>query len=149
MPSPPRSSPGSAPCRLEWRPSRWQCGAQLLVAALAPWALCSSDLPAELHWPASLLALMLGGGQAWRYRRTPAQRIVILPGEASARVDGQTVEDLQLSDRGVLLQLAWRRQGRRHWRLFWPDTLPPALRRELRLAVRAHCISRSRPAVAP
>lgn len=149
MPSPPRSSPGSAPCRLEWRPSRWQCGAQLLITALAPWMLCSSDLPAGLHWPASLLALVVGGGQAWRYWRTPAQRIVILPGEALAQVDGKAVKDLQLSDRGVLLQLAWRQQGRRRWRLFWPDTLAPASRRELRLAVRARCISRSRPAVAP
>lgn len=149
MPSPPRSSPGSAPCRLEWRPSRWQCGAQLLITALAPWALCSSDLAPALRWPAALLALAVGLAQAWRYWRLPAQRIVIAPGPDPATVDGEEVGALQLSDRGVLLQLAWRQHGRLQRRLFWPDTLASAQRRELRLAVRAHCISRSRPAVAP
>ena len=149
MPSPPRSSPGSAPCRLEWRPSRWQCGAQLLITALAPWALCSTDLPAPLRWPAAVVALLAGGAQAWRYWQTPAQCIVIVPGQGPAAVDGAEVSGLQLSDRGVLLQLAWCQHGRVQRRLFWPDTLTPAQRRELRLAVRAHCISRSRPAVAP
>ncbi|MCC7635898.1 hypothetical protein [Stenotrophomonas rhizophila] len=149
MPSPPHSSPGSAPCRLEWRPSRWQCGAQLLITALAPWALHASALPGAWWWPASLLVVAGGGLQAWRYWRQPALAIVIAPGPAPARVAGQAVQDLQLSDRGVLLQLGWRQGGRHRWRLFWPDTLAPARRRELRLAVRAHCISRSRPAVAP
>lgn len=149
MPSPPRSSPASAPCRLEWRPSRWQCGAQLLITALAPWALCSSDLPPPLRWPAALLALAVGGAQAWRYWRTPPRRLVIAPGSGPAMVDGDEVAALQLSDRGLLLQLAWRQHGRVRRCLFWPDTLAPAQRRELRLAVRAHCISRSRSAVAP
>lgn len=149
MPSPPRSSHGSAPCRLEWRPSRWQCAAHWLMAALTPWALCSSAVPAPWCWLATPLALGWGAAQAWRYGHLPALSIVVPPGQDLAEVAGEPVQDLQLSDRGVLLQLAWRCHGRRHWRLFWPDTLAPAQRRELRLAVRAHCISRSRPAVAP
>lgn len=149
MPSLPRSLPGSAPCRLEWRPSRWQCGAHWLITALLPWAVCNTDLADRWHWPVALLAVAMGATGAWRYGRMPAEAIVIPPGDAPAQVDGQPVDDLQLSDRGVLLQLAWRQQGHRRWRLFWPDTLTPAQRRELRLAVRARCISRSRPAVAP
>lgn len=149
MPSPPRSSPGSAPCRLEWRPSRWQCGAQLLMTALAPWALYRTAVPDGWHGPAAVLAVAWGLAQAWRYWHAPTRSIVIPPYDAPAQVDGEPVQDLQLSDRGVLLQVAWRCRGRRHWRLFWPDTLSPAQRRELRLAVRAYCISRSRPAVAP
>ncbi len=149
MPSPPRSSPGSAPCRLEWRPSRWQCGAQLLMTALAPWALYRTAVPDGWHGPAAVLAVAWGLAQAWRYWHAPTRSIVIPPDDAPAQVDGEPVQDLQLSDRGVLLQVAWRCRGRRYWRLFWPDTLSPAQRRELRLAVRTHCISRSRPAVAP
>jgi len=38
--------------------------------------------------------------------------------------------------------LRWRGDGRRGHLLFWPDTLPRARRRELRLAVRAHAVSR-------
>ncbi|MEE7566640.1 hypothetical protein HH297_09445, partial [Xanthomonas sp. Kuri4-3] len=46
--------------------------------------------------------------------------------------------------RGPLAQLSWRDGRRRERLLFWPDTLPPAQRRELRLAAGAHAIS-SRP----
>lgn len=145
----PPSSPGSARCRLEWRPSRWQCGGQLLITALAPWALCNSALPASLHWPASLLALALGVGGAWRYARQPAQALVIPPGRGAITLDGQALEAVRLVQQGPLLQLVWGKRGRQRRRLFWPDTLGPAQRRELRLAVQARHISRSRPAMAP
>ncbi|MEG2804307.1 hypothetical protein [Stenotrophomonas sp.] len=119
------------------------------MTALAPWALCNSALPAPWRAPAGVLVVACGAWQAWRYWRMPAEQLLIPAGPAPAQVDQLPVEDLQLADRGVLLEVAWRQGGRRRRRLFWPDTLPPAQRRELRLAVRAHCISRSRPAVAP
>lgn len=149
MPTPSRSWKRSAPCRLDWRPSRWQCAAHVLLALLMPLAVLGSGLPDPYRWPAALLATVWAAGQGWHYARRPACHIVICAGDAPVTVNGEPVDALSLQDRGWLLQLRWRADGRRHARLFWPDTLPPAARRELRLAARAHCISRSRPAVAP
>ena len=114
-----------------------------------PLAVLASGTPDPYRWPAALLATGLAAGQGWCHARRPGCRIVILPADALVTVDAVPVDDLTLHDRGWLLQLQWRCQGRRHARLFWPDTLPRPARRELRLAVRACCISRSRPAVAP
>ncbi len=53
-----------------------------------------------------------------------------------------TGDALELLERGPLLVLRWRKGKRRGQLLFWPDTLPRARRRELRLAVRAGAVSR-------
>jgi toxin CptA len=145
MPNSAHSSPGSAPCRLEWRPSRWQAAAQVLFALLMPWAATATALPAAAQWPLGLLAGASAALQAWRYARRPPCDIVIPVGEGAAQVDGQPVDALALHDRGPLLQLSWRLHGRRQARLFWPDTLTLAARRELRLAVQARPIPCSRP----
>ncbi|MFI8717730.1 hypothetical protein ACIGHF_07545 [Stenotrophomonas sp. NPDC077464] len=145
MPSSPTSSPGSAPCRLEWRPSRWQLAAHLLFAALMPWVAHASALPPLAQWPLGLLAAAIVSGQAWRYARRRPHAIVIPASDRPACVDGQPVEALALHDRGPLLQLCWRCHGRRQACLFWPDTLTATRRRELRLAIRSRPISRSRP----
>lgn len=145
MPTPYRSSTRSAPCRLEWHPSRWQLAAHLVFAALMPWAATATALPAAAQWPAGLLAAALAAGQGWHHSHRPSRAFVIPSGEGPVRVDGQPVEGLTLHDRGPLLQLGWRMDGRRQACLFWPDTLPPPRRRELRLALQARPISRSRP----
>lgn len=145
MPSSACSSPGSAPCRLEWRPSRWQAAAHLLFALLMPWVATATALPAAAHWPVGLLAGAGAALQGWRYSRQSPCSILIPAGAAPALVDGHPVDALSLHDRGALLQLRWRLHGRRQARLFWPDTLPASLRRELRLAVQARPIPRSRP----
>lgn len=149
MPRPPPSSPGSAPFRREWHPSRWQCRALIAMGALMPWALWSTDLPAPWGLALGMAATAGTWWEAWRYAHRPGCVFVIPADEDPAQVDGEPVEALQMRRRGPLVQLAWRHEGRRHWRLFWPDTLPQGQARELRLAVRAHCISRSPPAVAP
>ncbi|MGY8563355.1 hypothetical protein L0938_08045 [Paracidovorax citrulli] len=145
MPSSAISSPGSAPCRLEWRPSRWQLAAHLLFAALMPWVAFASALPAPARWPLGLLAAATAAGQGWQYARRRPRAIVIPARDSPACVDGQPVDALILHDRGPLLQLCWRAGGRRQACLFWPDTLPAPQRRALRLAIRARPISRSRP----
>lgn len=142
MPSPRRSSRKSAPCRLEWRPSRWQCRAQLLIGALLPWAALQTDLPAGWGVPVGLAAMALAWLEAWHQARRPACSIVLPGDDGQSRVDGEAVTDLLVRRRGPLVQLGWRCAGRRRWRLFWPDTLPPAQARELRLAVQAMRISR-------
>ncbi len=145
MPNSASSSAASAPCRLEWRPSRWQVAAHALFAALMPWVATASALPSAAQWPLGLLAAGAVAGQGWRCSRQPRLDIVIPSGDTPARVDDQPVEALRLHDRGPLLQLSWRQHGRQRACLFWPDTLPPTQRRALRLAIQARPISRSRP----
>lgn len=145
MPSSPTSSPGSAPCRLEWRPSRWQVAAHVLFALLMPWVATASALPSAAQWPLGLAAGAGTAWQGWRHARRRPRAFVIPPGDRPAQVDGEPVEGISLHDRGPLLQLSWRQHGRRQACLFWPDTLPPPRRRELRLAIRARPIPRSPP----
>ncbi len=139
----------SSPCRLEWSPSRWQGAAHAVFVLLAPWAVLATHLAGPARWPLALLAAVWAAGQGICYARRPRCRLVIPGDDTPAEVEGRPVDLLTLHDRGPLVQLAWRADGRRHTRLFWPDTLPAPLRRELRLTLRARCISRSRPAVAP
>jgi toxin CptA len=149
MPTRSPSCRRSSPCRLEWRPSRWQAAAHVLFAVLMPWAVLATHLTGPARWPMALLAAGVAAGQGIRYVRRPRCHLLIPADDAPAEVDGQLVERLALHDRGPLLQLTWRSNGRRQARLFWPDTLSPTARRELRLAMQARCISRSRPAMAP
>jgi toxin CptA len=116
-----------------------------VIAALMPWAASATALPATARWPVGLLATVVAAGQGWRYARRPARAIVIPTGNESACVDGRPVDSLSLHDRGPLLQLGWRLDGRREACLFWPDTLPAPRRRELRRVLQARPISRSRP----
>jgi len=116
-----------------------------VFAALMPWAATATALPGAAQWPLGLLAAAMAAGQGWRHARRPPCTLVIPSGEGPACVDGQPVEGLTLHDRGPLLQLGWRQDGRRQACLFWPDTLPAPRRRELRLAIQARPISCSRP----
>ncbi|MQP74557.1 hypothetical protein CQ393_01430 [Stenotrophomonas sp. MYb238] len=132
----------SAPFRCEWRPSRWQAGALLLLGLLAAAALLNCELEARLARPAALLAPCWGIAAAWRELHRPRRQLLIPPAPAPPAVDGIAVDALELLERGPLLVLRWREGRRRGQLLFWPDTLPRAQRRELRLAVRAGAVSR-------
>ncbi|KAB7763220.1 MULTISPECIES: hypothetical protein [Xanthomonas] len=150
MRAPPISSLPSAPCRLDWRPSRWLLAALTLLGALAPLSLLGSDLPPHLAWPAAALALLYA---AWLLRREAgrAPRALLIPAGAGApSVDGVAVSALQVAWRGPLAFVRWRdAQGRTQRLAWWPDTLPPAARRELRLAAAAHAASSAPPQMAP
>lgn len=149
MPRRRNSSPISAPCRLEWRPSAWLLKALVVLGVLALLSLVLSDIPLI---PASVLAL-LTVGVAWRLfdreRKAPARALLVAPTASSACVDGHPVVDLQLQCRGPLTIVSWRDGRRRHSLLFWPDTLSRAQRRELRLAVEAQRISQLPRQMAP
>jgi toxin CptA len=144
-----RSSNASAPCRIDWRPSRWVTVALWSLTALAPLSLWASDLPGVLAWP---LALCVGGGAAWsalRHQRAASMAIVV-PAEGEVTVAGQAVEGFDVAWRGALAFLSWQDGAGRDRRLaLWPDVLDPATRRELRLVMAARVAVRIAGPVAP
>lgn len=149
MRSRPNSSPTSAPCRFEWRPSRWLQACLLLLVALMPPSVALSDFEAPLAWMLASAAMGWGLWIVRREWRRPARRLLVPVGETPACVDGAPVEELDVRWQGPLVVVAWRRAGRRHELLFWPDTLPAAQRRELRLAMSTRRVPASTPQVAP
>lgn len=148
QPSQPWST-GSAPCRIDWRPSRWLAAALLLLAVLAPLAVLASDLPSRVSLPLAAVAAVHGLLLARReWRRSP--RSLVFPGDGRLLVDGAEAASAVLQWRGPLAFLSWRdAAGRRHRMGWWPDTLPRHRRRELRLAASALDAARARPSVAP
>ncbi len=140
----------SAPCRLEWRPSRWVIGAQWLLAVLAPWAVFGSEMPRAAAWPLAGIACACGAWLALREAGKPARQLSWPPGDAPVLLDGQPLQLAELQWRGPLAFLRWRgpdgQGGRLDW---WPDTLPSARRRELRLAARARLAAQPAATMAP
>lgn len=151
MPNSFRCSLPSATCRIEWRPSRWLLAALALITTLAVFSILASEMPRPAAWP--LCALAAGYG-AWTIRRETLKppRELVFPNDYAApvRVDGQAVDKVVVHWRGPLAFVQWRDARGRAGRLsFWPDILPAARRRELRLAAGAGAVSRNRPAMAP
>jgi toxin CptA len=108
---------------------------------------------ASLHLSAlpptpTLVAVILLSGVGWQQARHLARqppRILSIPwGNAPACVDGRPVAALRVEWRGPLAWVSWQRgPGRRERLMFWPDTLPPRRRRELRLAARQRPVTQS------
>ncbi|TNY29256.1 hypothetical protein BV505_06255 [Thermomonas haemolytica] len=147
MPTSPPSSSTSASCRFEWRPSRLGQAALLGLAGLGVFCVLACDLPAALAWPGALLVAAGAGVQLRRYRRLPACVVEIAPAAGIARCDGRPLQSLRL--RGSLAFIGWRQaDGRRAWRLFWPDQLDAAQRRELKLALRRPAAAAGAPSMA-
>ncbi|APO94021.1 hypothetical protein [Xanthomonas vesicatoria] len=144
------SSPISAPCRLEWRPSRGLVCALSVLAVLALWAIWRSGVPAWLAVMLSVVVPASLGRALWLLLRSPPRQLVVSWGDSPASIDGAQVQNLQVVWRGPIAVVSWTRLDARRERLhFWPDTLPAMQRRELRLAAQAHAISSGRPQVAP
>jgi len=136
MPNSPRSSTPSASCRLEWRPSRQERAALLLLSVLGAFSLLQCDLPAALAWPAAGIAVVLGGWSLHQSGKRPPREFLIAPDINACRQGGQPLSQLDLRWRGPLLFIRWQHPAQRRWHhaVFWPDTLPATRRRELRLA---------------
>lgn len=126
----------SAVCRFDWHPSRWLTAAICVLASLAAFSLLASDLPRTLAWPLAFLAIGWGLGEVRRYARQPSRTFLIPAGAGEACCDGVRMDALQVFWRGPLAFLRWRDPTGTTRRLaFFPDTLPAATRRELRLAM--------------
>lgn len=107
------------------------------MAGLAAFSAIASDLPRAVAWPLAVVALGHGLRLAWRERRKPA-RAVVISEVAIVSIDGVRVEGFAVQWRGPLAFAHWQDRAGATQRLdWWPDTLPSASRRELRLAAAA------------
>lgn len=156
MPHSIRSSNASAPSRLPTtapgapapsdasgrrfarRPSRLLATGLAALGGLAAFATLASEMPRAAAWPLALAAFAHGAWLARREARTAPGDIVLATGGGACTVDGRAVESLRVRWRGPIAFVQWREaDGRRGGHVFWPDTLPAARRRELRLAAPA------------
>ena len=150
MPTSRHWSNASAPCRLEWRPSRLLAGVLLTLGALGAAAIIASEIPRLAAWPSALVALGYGVWLARRELRRPSRSLIIPMADSQATLDGAVITDFQVQWRGPLAFLQWRdAQGRRQRMQCWPDTLSAPARRELRLASRARPTAPSAGSMAP
>ncbi|MBB1472262.1 hypothetical protein H5368_04390 [Luteimonas sp. MC1782] len=148
-PNSPHWSGASPTCRIEWRPSRWLLAALILLTALAACALPASGLPRPLAWLLVPVVLACGLAAARRHARA-APGVVAIDARRRVLVDGVAVAQPRLQWRGPLAVLSWRDAGgHSRYRSWWPDTLPPARRRELRLAADNLIPARATPQMAP
>ena len=149
MQSSTHSSPESAPCRLDWRPSRWPVLALLILAPLAAGCALLSGVPRPLGWLLAVAALALGLRRA-RLLAGRRAHALVLDAEGGAALDGAAVRAWQVAWRGPLaiIELV-DAQGRRCWLDWWPDTLAAQARRELRLAGQRARAARHTPPMAP
>ena len=149
MPHSTRWSSASVPCRLEWRPSAWLAAALATLGVLAASALVASDLPPGIALPLAAVACGYGGWLARRELRRPSRQWVV-PAVGEPSLDGEAMAGVEVRWRGPMAFLAWRdprgRQRRLHW---WPDTLPRARRRELRLVLQLRAATRAGTSMAP
>lgn len=145
-----RLSNGSPACRLEWRPSRWLLAVIALITLLAMFSLHASDMPGWLAWLLSGPVLFLGVRTLLKEWSHPPVLLVFRGSGQPVLVDGQVVRDLGVEWRGPLAFARWQDADGLTRRLsWWPDTLPPARRRELRLAADLLGASRPDPGMAP
>jgi toxin CptA len=150
MPNLIRSSSASAPCRLERRASPLLIGALLLLADAAAFAVLVSEMPRVTAWPLAVVALAHGARLAWREAGMVPGEFVVPHAGARPMVDGKAVDGLVVRWRGPIAFLQWRDgDGHRRRHVFFPDTLPAARRRELRLAAPAPVPARRVASVAP
>ncbi len=134
MPNSTRSSNDCAPCRLDWRPSRWLIVSLVVLGALGGCAALASEMPRIAAAPLALISVLQGAWLAWRESRQ-AVRQLVWPLEAAPQVDGVPVDGVLLHWRGPLAFLQWRdRDGGVRRMAWWGDTLPAHTRRQLKLA---------------
>lgn len=132
------SSSASSIFRIDWRPSRWLQAGLVGLGLMAAVSLLMSALPLVPASVAAVATIAWGAGLAWREgRRRPV--VLVLAGQGvflQREPDSQAepLHDMRWHLRGPLGVLRARDpRGRRRSYSWWPDTLPPAARRQLRL----------------
>lgn len=144
-----RWSSASAPCRLEWRPSRLFACLLVALGAMGAVSALASALPAPAAAMLAAASLLEGLRLAMRERRS-TPRMLLWPMGAEPTLDGVRMRAASLQWRGTLAILAWRDDaGRRHRLAWWPDALDAMGRRELRLAAAAMSAAAGDRSMAP
>lgn len=145
---PASAAAGSAAITLHWRPSRLLAFTLVLLGLAGAAGLLASDLQPPLSWFTAPVAVVEGLRLARGHlRRKP--RSLVRAGDGLT-LDGQMLRAPVLHDRGPVVVLHARLDDGAAARLAWfPDTLPPGLRRELRLAVAAAAPRTADGAMAP
>ncbi|MGY0556767.1 MULTISPECIES: hypothetical protein [unclassified Lysobacter] len=148
MTSCPPWSNASATCRLEWRPSHWLSGLLVMLGVFAALSVVVSDLTPVAAWPCAVLVVLWAG---WVARREASRQAIDLQiRDGVVRVDGSVVTQFQLQWRAALVFARWRDSDNRQRRVvWWPDTLGPAGRRELRLAAPVETAAQPPRSMAP
>lgn len=150
MPKSSAWSTGSAPCRLEWRPSRILVAALRALGALAAAAVIASEVPVGVAVPMACAAVVYADRLARREAGRPRHALVVPASDAPATADGAAVEGMHVQWRGPLAFVRWRDGAGRMVRVQgWPDNLGAVSRRELRLAMAARGPAHSPRSVAP
>lgn len=150
MPTPRNWSNASAPCRLEWRPSRLLAGSLMLLGALGAASILGSEIPVPAAWPSALAVVVYAMWLAGRELRRPVRGLMVPAGDGAAMLDDVPMTDLDVQWRGPLAFVQWRDEhGLRQRLQFWPDTLPASDRRELRLAMIARHAAPAARSMAP
>ena len=129
-----RSSNACAPCRLEWRSSRWVVGSLLILGVIGALSAWASEVPRAMAGALAAASVSYG---AWLARRESRRlpRKLVWPIGGNPILDDVELRDVHLQRRGPLAFLQWRRDDGRIERLsWWPDTLSAHERRELTLA---------------
>jgi toxin CptA len=133
----------SVPCSLEWRRSFWAVVALLGMTILAVCSVLMSGLSGVLRGLLIPFCCFYGIGLILSEWRRAPRRLVLGSGSVPAMLDGVPLRTMHLYERGPWVCVRARdMDGRRHCLVWWPDTLSPARRRELRLAVNAQTASR-------
>ncbi len=135
--------------RIEWRPSCWVLAMLCALTLCAIVSVHASEMPGMVAWPISALILAHGGLLLRRECGRP-RRMFLFRADGTVEVDGQAVEEAHVSWRGMLAFVDWTDgAGCRERLSWWPDTLPSADRRELRLAAPVDQTADGRRSVAP
>jgi len=120
-----------------------------LLGALAALSVLASEMPRAVAWPLAAAALAWGLWSAVRNHRAAPRRLCWVAGRAP-EIDGVAAAGAVLHWRGPLAFLRWRDgDGRTRRMAWWPDTLPAAARRELRLAATVLPDTPAPPSMAP
>ena len=136
------------PLRLQWLPSRLLGCLIALIGVCACIALWLSELSmsaAALATPVVLAATL------WRILRLRREspRELVIDSAGHFHLDGVRIDALALEWRGPIAVLRWKERSRAHCLIWWPDTLPPGSRRELRLAAPATVTRPAADSMAP
>ena len=121
----------------------------LALTAGAVLSLLASDLPRPVALPMAVLAALYGLRLVLRERSRPSRQLVAPSDAGLWRIDGEPMPGLRVDWRGPLLFVRWRESRRPASLVWWPDTLPAARRRELRLATPARGTARGAGSMAP